>query len=250
MLSEEDRMRYSRQLVMPEIGDAGQERLRSAKVAVVGTGGLGSPAAMYLAAAGVGTIGLVDADVVDLSNLQRQILHSVNQLGIAKVESGKRALGRLNPAVHVVPHRATVTPENGSRLLEPYDVVVDAVDNLETRYIVNDACVKMGKPLVEAGVLRFDGMVLTVIPGKGPCYRCIFPSLPPAGAVPSAGEVGVIGAVPGIIGSIEALEALKIVLGIGRPLVGRLLVFDGLDMTWREVSAERDPRCASCGGLG
>ena len=250
MLTEEERMRYSRQLVIPEIGEAGQEKLRGAKVLVVGAGGLGSPAAMYLAAAGIGTLGLVDSDVVDLSNLQRQILHGVNHLGLAKVESAKRALARLNPSVHVVPHRMTVTSENVSGLIEPYDVVVDAVDNLETRYVVNDACVKAAKPLVEAGVLRFDGMVLTVVPGKGPCYRCIFPVLPPPGAVPSCREAGIIGAVPGVVGSIEALEAIKVILGLGQPLVGRLLLLDGLAMTWREVSAARDPNCPACGGLG
>lgn len=249
MLTEEERMRYSRQLVIPEVGEAGQEKLRSARVAVVGAGGLGSPAALYLAAAGVGTIGLIDEDVVELSNLQRQVLHGVNHLGLAKVESGKRALGRLNPGVHVVPYRMTVVPENAAGLLEPYDVVVDAVDNLETRYVVNDACARMAKPLVEAGVLRFDGMVLTVIPGKGPCYRCVFPSLPPPGAVPTAREAGIIGAVPGVIGSIEAMEAIKIILGIGRPLAGRLLLFDALDMAWREVAAVRDPNCPACGGM-
>ncbi len=250
MLTNEERIRYSRQLVIPEIGEAGQEKLRVAKVLVVGAGGLGSPAAMYLAAAGVGTLGLVDSDVVDLSNLQRQILHGVNHLGLAKVESAKRALAHLNPGVHVVPHRMTVTSVNVSGLIEPYDVVVDAVDNLETRYVVNDACVKAGKPLIEAGVLRFDGMVLTVVPGKGPCYRCIFPILPPPGAVPSCREAGIIGAVPGVVGSIEALEAIKVILGLGQPLVGRLLLFDGLAMTWREVSAARDPNCRACGGLG
>ncbi|MDK2930779.1 MAG: hypothetical protein PWR07_910 [Bacillota bacterium] len=248
MLTNDERMRYSRQLVISEIGEAGQEKLRVAKVLVVGAGGLGSPAAMYLAAAGVGTLGLVDSDVVDLSNLQRQILHGVNHLGLAKVESAKRALARLNPGVHVVPHRMTVTSENVSGLIEPYDVVVDAVDNLETRYVVNDACVKAGKPLIEAGVLRFDGMVLTVIPGEGPCYRCIFPVLPPPGAVPSCREAGIIGAVPGVVGSIEALEAIKVILGLGQPLVGRLLLFDGLAMTWREVNAARDPNCPACGG--
>ncbi|MGE5572698.1 MAG: HesA/MoeB/ThiF family protein [Bacteroidota bacterium] len=248
MLTDEERMRYSRQLVIPEIGEAGQEKLRAAKVLVVGAGGLGSPAAMYLAAAGVGTLGLVDSDVVDLSNLQRQILHGVNHLGLAKVESGKRALARLNPGVHVVPARVAVTPENVSGLIGPYDVVVDAVDNLETRYVVNDACVKAGKPLIEAGVLRFDGMVLTVLPGRGPCYRCVFPTLPPPGVVPSCREAGIIGAVPGVVGSIEALEAIKVILGLGQPLVGRLLLFDGLAMTWREVSAARDPNCPACGG--
>lgn len=248
-MTEEEKMRYSRQLVMPEVGEAGQEKLRAAKALVVGAGGLGSPAAMYLAASGVGTLGVVDADVVELSNLQRQILHGTNHLGLAKVESAKRALVRLNPGVHVVPHRMTVTPENVSQLIEPYDLVVDAVDNLDTRYVVNDACVAARKPFVEAGVLRFDGMVLTVVPGKGPCYRCIFPILPPPGAVPSCKEAGIIGAVPGAVGSIEALEAIKIVLGLGKPLVGRLLLFDGLAMTWREVSAARDPNCPACGGL-
>lgn len=246
-MTDEERMRYSRQLVLPEIGEAGQERLRAAKVLVVGAGGLGSPAAMYLAAAGVGTLGLVDPDVVDVSNLQRQILHGVNHLGLAKVESARRAIGRLNPSVHVVPCRMSLNAENASQIIGAYDLVLDAVDNLETRYVVNDACVRAGKPLIEAGVLRFDGMVLTIIPGKGPCYRCLFPAPPPPGTVPSPREAGILGAVPGVIGSIEALEALKIILGIGQTLVGRLLLFDGLAMTWREVSAARDPNCPACG---
>ncbi len=249
MLTEQDRIRYSRQLVIGEIGEEGQEKLRRAKVAVVGAGGLGSPAALYLAAAGVGTIGLIDADVVDLSNLQRQILHGMNRLGVAKVESGRQAIASLNPAIHVVPHQVRVTPENAEDVLGPYDVVVDAVDNLESRYAVNDACVRTGKPFIEAGVLRFDGMVLTVVPGTGPCYRCIFPSVPPPGVMPTAREAGVVGAVPGVIGSIEAIEALKIILSLGRLLTGRLLVFDALGMTWREVSAARRADCPACGNL-
>lgn len=249
MLTSEERMRYSRQLVMPEVGEAGQAKLHAAKVLVVGTGGLGSPVAMYLAAAGVGTLGLVDSDAVELSNLQRQILHGVDELGLPKVESARRALVRLNPGVHVVPHRMAVTDKNAAALIEPYDVVVDAVDNLETRYFVNDACVEARKPLVEAGVMRFDGMVLTVIPGQGPCYRCVFPQPPPPGAVPSCREAGIMGAVPGVIGSIEALEAIKVILGLGQPLVGRLLLFDGLAMAWREVVAARDPNCPVCGRM-
>ena len=247
MLTCEEKARYARQLVIPEIGEEGQERLKLSKVLIVGAGGLGSPAAMYLACAGVGTIGLVDEDIVSISNLQRQILHSMDSLGMKKAESGKQTLARLNPHVHVETYSMRLTPESAKGIIADYDLVVDAVDNLTTRYLVNDACVALGKPLVEAGVMRFDGMILTVLPGKGPCFRCVFPSPPPEDTSATAGEIGIFGPIPGMIGCAEALEAVKVLLGMGTPLVGRLLLLSGLDMAWHEVKVSRDLKCPVCG---
>lgn len=248
MLNPNEKIRYERQLVIPEIGTIGQEKLKSSKVLIVGAGGLGSPVAMYLACAGLGTLGVVDEDIVSLSNLQRQILHNTDRLEMKKVESAKLTLERLNPHVHIETYDTRLTEERAMDIIAEYDLVVDAVDNLATRYIVNDACLKLEKPLVEAGVMRFDGMILTILPGKGPCFRCIFPTPPPEGVGKTAAELGVFGATPGIIGCMQAMEAVKVLLGIGEPLVGRLLLFSGLDMTWNEAKVFKDPNCAVCGG--
>ncbi|MEW6523746.1 MAG: HesA/MoeB/ThiF family protein [Bacillota bacterium] len=245
-LDDQQIRRYSRQLILPQVGGKGQRRLLDASVLVVGAGGLGSPAAYYLAAAGVGTIGLVDADDVDISNLQRQILHSTGTLGKPKVESGAQTLLALNPDVAVHPHRVRLRAANARNLVSSYDVVVNAVDNLATRYLLNDTCVLEKKPLIEAGVLRFDGMVTTIIPGKTPCYRCLFPVVPPPGTVPGCAEAGILGAVAGLVGAIQAGEAIKVLLGAGSPLSGRLLLVDVLHMSFREVSVERNPECSVC----
>lgn len=247
MLTSEEEARYARQIVIPQIGKEGQERLKSSRVLIVGAGGLGSPSALYLAGAGVGTIGIVDEDTVSLSNLQRQIIHNSESLGMKKVESAKRTLERLNPHVRVVTYDTRLSRERARDIIPGYDLVVDAVDNLKTRYIVNDVCHELKKPLIEAGVLQFDGMILTILPGKGPCLRCVFPSPPPEDEEKKAGEIGIFAAIPGIIGCMEALEAVKVLLDIGSPLVGRLLLFSGLDMAWHEVKVSQDPNCAACG---
>ena len=249
MLTQDEEARYARQIIIPEIGREGQRKLKSSKILIVGAGGLGSPAAMYLACAGVGTIGLVDEDSVSLSNLQRQILYDLDSVGTKKVESAKRTLRRLNPNVNVVTYNERLAKERAENIIAGYDLVVDAVDNLETRYLVNDTCVALKKPLVEAGVMRFDGMILTILPGRGPCFRCVFPSHPPQDVFGKAGEMGIFGAIPGIVGCMEALEAVKVILGIGEPLVGRLLLFSGLDMTWHEIKASPDQNCPVCNKL-
>jgi molybdopterin/thiamine biosynthesis adenylyltransferase len=246
VLTSEEEARYARQIVIPQIGKDGQEKLKSSKVLIVGAGGLGSPSAMYLACAGVGTLGIVDEDTVGISNLQRQILHSSDRLGMKKVESAKQTLGRLNPHVHVEAYDTRLAGECAEDIIAGYDLVVDAVDNLRTRYIVNDTCQKLGKPLIEAGVMHFDGMILTILPGKGPCFRCVFPSPPPEDVARTPREMGILGPVPGIIGCMQAVEALKVLLDVGNPLVGRLLLFSGLDMTWNEVKVLKDPDCAAC----
>lgn len=244
-LTEEEVVRYSRQLVLPEVGGAGQARLRAASVLVVGAGGLGSPAALYLAAAGVGRLGLADGDRVDLSNLQRQILHATDDLGRPKVESARERLLRLNPLVHVEAHGERVTEANAARLVGGYDVVISAVDNPEARYVLNDTCVRLGRPLVEAGVVGFTGFLMTVLPERGPCFRCVFPE-PPADP-PTCAEAGVLGALTGVLGSLQALEALKLLLGRGEVYAGRLLTVDGLSGRFREVPWPRDPACPACG---
>lgn len=245
--SEDEIVRYSRHIILPEVGGKGQKKLREAKVFVVGAGGLGSPSAFYLAAAGVGTLGVLDSDTVDLSNLQRQILHRTEDLGRPKTESALRTLTAINPNVKVVTFQTRLDASNVMDYVKDFDVVVDGVDNFPTRYLVNDACVFMGKPLVEAGILRFDGMAMTIRPGAGPCYRCVFPEPPPPGMVPSCQEAGVIGAVAGIMGVIQALEAVKLITGAGETLTGRLLIFDALETRFREVKANRDPACPVCG---
>lgn len=245
--TEEQIQRYSRQIILPEIGGQGQQKLLQARVLIVGTGGLGSPCAFYLAAAGVGTLGLVDSDVVDLSNLQRQILHTTDRVGRAKTASAAQTLRALNPDVKIVTHQMRVGVENVAELVGAYDVVVDAVDNFPARFLVNDACVMAGKPLVEAGVLRWDGMVMTIMPRQGPCYRCVFPAPPPPGSVPSCQEAGVMGTVPGMMGLVQANEVIKIILGRGKLLAGRLLLFDALHTSFREVQVQRNQDCPVCG---
>jgi len=246
LLTEEQMQRYSRQIVLPEVGVAGQRRLLESSVLIVGAGGLGSPAALYLAAAGVGTIGIVDGDRVDLTNLQRQILHFTHDVGRPKTQSARRTLEDINPDVQVVTYQTVLTSENALEILRPYDVVVNSSDNFPTRYLVNDACVMLGKPLVDASILRWEGQATTYLPGRG-CYRCLFPSPPPPGAVPSCAEGGIIGAVAGFLGSYQALEAIKILLGVGATLVNRLMLVDVLEGDIRYVRWQRNPRCPVCG---
>jgi molybdopterin/thiamine biosynthesis adenylyltransferase/rhodanese-related sulfurtransferase len=248
VLSSEQRSRYSRHLLIPEVGEEGQQRLLDARALLVGAGGLGSPASLYLAAAGVGTLGIVDADVVDESNLQRQIVHSTDRLGEPKVLSAKRTLEALNPDVHVVPFQERLTSENVERIFaEGWDVIVDGADNFPTRYLVNDASVWHGVPVVHGSIYRFEGQVTVFSPGAGPCYRCLFPQPPPAELAPSCAEGGVLGVLPGIIGSIQANEALKLILDRGDSLAGRLLLFDALSTTLDEVTVRRNPYCPVCG---
>jgi thiazole biosynthesis adenylyltransferase ThiF len=245
-LSQGELLRYSRHLVLPGFGLAGQEKLKAARVLIIGAGGLGSPAALYLAAAGVGTIVLADADRVDATNLQRQIIHRSEDIGLPKVESARRRLAELNPNVRVEVIAERLTSANARAVIRGVDVVLDGSDNFPTRYLVNDACVLEGKPLVYGSIFRFDGQVSLFAPG-GPCYRCLFADPPPAGLVPNCAEGGVVGALPGIIGSLQALEAIKLILGTGETLQGRLLLFDGLRMSFREVELRKDPDCPVCG---
>ena len=247
-LAPSQRARYSRHVLIPEVGEAGQLRLLDAQVLLVGAGGLGSPASLYLAAAGVGTLGIIDADVVDETNLQRQIVHSTDRLGEPKVDSARRTLTALNPDVEVVTYRERLGSDNVDRILEPgWDVIVDGADNFPTRYLVNDASVWHEIPVVHGSIFRFEGQVTVFKPGGGPCYRCLFPQPPPPELAPSCAEGGVLGVLPGVIGSLQASEALKLVLGIGEPLVGRLLLFDALAATFAEVKLRRDPACPVCG---
>jgi molybdopterin/thiamine biosynthesis adenylyltransferase/rhodanese-related sulfurtransferase len=248
VLSPEQRTRYSRHLLIPEVGEDGQQRLLDARVLLIGAGGLGSPASLYLAAAGVGTLGIVDADVVDESNLQRQIVHATDRLGEPKVLSAKRTIEALNPDVRVVPFQERLTSENVDRILaEGWDVIVDGADNFPTRYLVNDASVWHDIPVVHGSIFRFEGQVTVFSPGVGPCYRCLFPQPPPPELAPSCAEGGVLGVLPGIIGSIQANETLKLILDRGDSLAGRLLLFDALGTTLDEVTVRRDPDCPVCG---
>lgn len=247
MFSRDELQRYARQMVMPELGAAGQEKLRTARVLLIGAGGLGSPAAMYLAAAGVGTLGIVDADEVELSNLHRQLLHNGTEIGRAKADSAHRRLGEVNPHVEVVPLRERFTAANALELARGWDVVVDGSDNFPTRYASNDACVALGIPNVYGSVWRFEGQLSVFAPHLGgPCYRCLNPRAPEPGAVPTCAEAGVLGVMPGIVGTLQALEAIKLITGIGQPLAGRLLHIDGTAMKFREFSLRRDPECARC----
>jgi molybdopterin/thiamine biosynthesis adenylyltransferase/rhodanese-related sulfurtransferase len=242
------RTRYSRHLLIPEIGEAGQLRLLESRILLIGAGGLGSPASLYLAAAGVGTLGIVDADVVDETNLQRQVVHSLDRLGTPKVDSARQTIEALNPDVEVKTYRERLTSENVERILaDGWDVIVDGADNFPTRYLVNDAAVWHDIPVVHGSIFRFEGQVTVFKPGAGPCYRCLFPEPPPPELAPSCAEGGVLGVLPGIIGSIQANEALKLALGIGDPLIGRLLLFDAQDATFTEVAVRRDPDCPVCG---
>jgi sulfur-carrier protein adenylyltransferase/sulfurtransferase len=247
-LTEAQRARYSRHLLIPEVGEAGQAKLLKSKVLLIGAGGLGSPTALYLAAAGVGRLGLIDDDVVDESNLQRQILHTTDRVGMAKTESAKKTLQALNPEVAVDEHRMRLTRDNAMELFAKYDLVVDGSDNFGTRYLVNDACVLLQKPNVHGSIFRFDGQATTFVPGGGrPCYRCLFPEPPPPELAPSCQEAGVLGVLPGVIGLIQAVEGIKLLLGRGEPLVGRLLLYDALEQKFREVKYARDPACPACG---
>jgi len=239
--------RYSRHIILREVGGNGQRRLLESSVLIIGAGGLGSPAGLYLAAAGVGTIGIVDSDAVDLSNLQRQILHTTADVGRPKCLSARATMESINPDVRVVPHQVRLDSTNVLDLIADYDIVVDGADNFPTRYLVNDACVIQGKPLSHAGILRFEGHVTTIVPGRGPCYRCLYPEPPLPGLVPSCQEAGILGAVAGIVGSIQAAEVLKLILNIGDPLIGRLLVFDGLEMTFRTIEMSCQEGCIVCG---
>ena len=239
--------RYSRHTLLPEVGVAGQIKLLGAKVLCIGAGGLGSPSSMYLAAAGIGTIGVIDDDVVDQSNLQRQILHGTDRVGIAKVESAETTLRGLNPDVKVDKHRTRITSDNALALIAPYDVIIDGADNFATRYLVNDAALRLGKPVIHASIFRFEGQI-TVFPGAGsPCYRCLYPQPPPAEDAPSCAEAGVLGVLPGIMGVLQATEAIKLVLGLGETLAGRLLCYDAIKTKFRELRLRRDPACPTCG---
>ena len=248
VLSDAERRRYSRHLSIPEVGEEGQAKLLESKVLLIGAGGLGCPAGIYLAAAGVGTLGIVDFDLVDESNLQRQILHTTDRVGMPKIESAQRSIQALNPGVRVVPYEERLTSENVERIFADYDLVIDGSDNFATRYLVNDAAVLLRKPCVHGSVYRFEGQVTVFHPAAGgPCYRCLYPEPPPPDMAPSCAEAGVLGVLPGVIGLLEAVEAIKLLLGQGEPLVGRLLCYDGLAARFRELKLRRDPACAYCG---
>lgn len=246
-LTPDQRRRYSRHLLIPEVGEAGQQKLLDAKVLLVGAGGLGAPAALYLSAAGVGTIGVLDLDAVDDSNLQRQVIHTIDRVGMPKVESAKMTIEALNPDVKVITHDTYLTKENVLDIFAPYDIILDGTDNFATRYLINDACVLLKKPNVHGSIFRFEGQATTFIAGEGPCYRCLFPDPPPPELAPSCAEAGVLGLLPGTIGLIQATEVAKLILGIGEPLVGRLLTYDALSTTFRELRLSRDPDCPMCG---
>ena len=245
-LTPEEVMRYSRHIIMPQVGPQGQRKLRNAKVLVIGAGGLGGPVALYLALAGVGKIGLVEFDVVDLSNLQRQVLHQTADINRPKIVSAKETLEAYNPHVQVVMHHMPITSDNAMEIIADYDIVVNGADNFATRYLVNDACYLSGKTLVDGAILLFDGQATVYEPGKG-CYRCLYPDPPPPGLVPSCAEAGVLGAITGIVGSIQATEVFKSILGVGNPLVNRLLLIDALTMEFRTMKTRRDPNCPLCG---
>jgi sulfur-carrier protein adenylyltransferase/sulfurtransferase len=246
-LTTDDMARYSRHLILPEVGMEGQQKLKAAKVLCVGTGGLGSPMALYLAAAGIGTLGLVDFDVVDASNLQRQIIHSTKDIGRKKLDSAEEKLIALNPALKVVKHEAMLSSSNALEILKDYDVVADGTDNFPTRYLVNDACVLTGKPNVYGSIFRFEGQASVFAIEEGPCYRCLYPEPPPPGLVPSCAEGGVLGILPGLVGVIQATEVIKLILGKGDALIGRLLLVDALNMRFRELKLRKNPECPVCG---
>ena len=246
-LREDQIERYSRQIILPNVGGKGQEKLLRGKVLIIGAGGLGSPCALYLASAGIGKIGIVDSDKVELSNLQRQILHSTKDIGRLKVESAKDRLNGINQDVEVFSYNIRLTSENILDIIKDYDIIVDGSDNFPTRYLVNDACVISHKPLSHGGIFKFDGQAMTILSGKSACYRCLFPEPPPPGLVPSCQEAGILGAVAGIIGVVQANEVLKYILEIGDLLVGKLLVFNALDSSFRQVKVPKDPKCPVCG---
>src|SRR3972149_2373252 len=247
-LTEEQVKRYSRHIILSQVGGKGQKKLLNARVLLVGAGGLGAPTAMYLAAAGVGTLGMVDFDVVDLSNLQRQVIHHTHDIGRPKVTSAAETIADMNPDVRVIQHQVALNSSNALDIISGYDIVVDGCDNFPTRYLVNDACVLARKPNVYGSIYRFDGMATVFLPGKG-CYRCVYPTPPPPGSVPSCQEAGVLGVLPGIIGIIQATETIKLILGIGGSLAGSLLVYDALDMEFRKMKLTRNPACPVCGPM-
>jgi len=246
-LTNDEVKRYSRHLIMPEVGVDGQRKLKAAKVLCIGAGGLGSPVGLYLAAAGVGKIGIVDFDVVDFSNLQRQIIHGTPDVGRSKLQSAKDRLNAINPEVEIVTHETALSSKNALELFAPYDVIVDGTDNFPTRYLVNDACVLLGKPNAYGSIFRFEGQASVFATKEGPCYRCLYPEPPPPGLVPSCAEGGVLGVLPGIIGVIQATETVKLIMGIGKPLIGRFLIYDALRMKFRELKLRKDPDCPVCG---
>jgi adenylyltransferase/sulfurtransferase len=246
-LSHDEVMRYSRHLIMPEVGVQGQKKLKAASVLLIGTGGLGSPTALYLAAAGIGRIGLVDYDVVDETNLQRQVIHYSSDVGKLKLDSAAAKLSDLNPYLVIEKHNVPLTSENALALFQNYDVIVDGTDNFPTRYLVNDACVLLGKPNVYGSIFRFEGQLTVFDATRGPCYRCMFPEPPPPGLVPSCAEGGVLGILPGTIGTLQATEAIKLIIGIGKPMIGRLLLYDALDMSFDTIKVRKNPKCPICG---
>lgn len=239
--------RYSRHIILPEVGGKGQKKLLESSVLIIGAGGLGSPSAYYLGAAGIGKIGIIDGDVVELSNLQRQIIHSTTDLGKPKVESAKETINKLNNDVNVITYKKRINSSNIMDIIKDYDLILDGCDNFPTRYLVNDACVFAKKTNIHGSIFRFEGQATVFKPYEGPCYRCLYPQPPPPGAVPSCQEAGVLGVLPGIIGVIQAIEAIKIILEIGEPLIGRLLMYDALDMEFRELKIRKDPACPICG---
>ena len=246
-LSNDEIMRYSRHLIMPEVALSGQEKLKAAKVLLIGAGGLGAPLGLYLAAAGVGTIGVVDSDVVDVTNLQRQVIYGTSDLGVKKLEASAARLRDLNPHIQIIPHETRLTSENALEILKDYDIIVDGTDNFPTRYLVNDACVMLGKPNVYGSIFRFEGQVSVFDATQGPCYRCLYPEPPPPGLVPSCAEGGVLGVLPGTVGAMQATETVKLILGAGEPLIGRLLRYDALAMRFKEYKLRKDPHCPVCG---
>ncbi|MCA9929624.1 MAG: molybdopterin-synthase adenylyltransferase MoeB [Anaerolineales bacterium] len=246
-LSHEEVQRYSRHLIMPEVGMSGQKKLKAASILLIGAGGLGSPLAMYLAAAGIGRIGLVDYDIVDYSNLQRQVIHGTKDVGRPKLHSARDRILDINPHIQVDTYEVPLTSDNALELFEPYDIIIDGTDNFPTRYLTNDACVLLGKPNVYGSIFRFEGQASVFYAEEGPCYRCLFPEPPPPGLVPSCAEGGVLGILPGTIGAIQATEAIKLVLGQGKSLIGRLLLYDALNMTFDEVKLRKNPNCPICG---
>jgi adenylyltransferase/sulfurtransferase len=247
LLSDGDRQRYARHLLLPEVGEAGQLKLAATRVLLVGVGGLGCPAGLYLAAAGVGALGLIDADVVDRSNLQRQVLFGEASLGRPKVDAARQRLLDLNPGIAVEPYQQRLSSDNALGLFAGYDLVLNACDNFPTRYLVNDAAVLSGKPVVDGSIFRFEGQVTVFHPGRGPCYRCLYPEPPPPGEMPSCAEAGVLGVLPGVVGLLQATEAIKLIVGVGNPLVGRMLIYDALEPGFRELRLRRNPECPVCG---
>lgn len=246
-LTEQQIERYSRQIILPEIGGKGQEKLSNAKVLIVGAGGLGSPSSMYLASAGVGKIGIVDSDKVELNNLQRQILHRTDNIGVSKVDSAKNTLSSINNDIEIVTMNQRLTSKNIMNIIQEYDIIIDGSDNFPTRYLVNDACILANKPLSHGGIFKFDGQLITILPGESACYRCLFPEPPPPGLVPSCQQAGILGAVAGIIGVMQANEVLKCILDIGNLLINKLLIFNALNSSFRQVKVPKNPDCPICG---